>query len=444
MVRVLFRWMPIVVLMLGAAAADRDWPQFRGPQASGIGSGDPVTEWNGETGKGVLWKAPIPGLGFSSPVVSGNRIFLTSAVPATGSSKVRLGLYGDIGSVDGEPAQSFNVYCIDRRNGKILWTRTASSGVPKVKRHPKSTHANPSIATDGKHVAALFGSEGLYVYNVEGKLIWKKDLGLLDAGFFQVPTAQWGYASSPVIEDGVLLILADVQRDSFLAAFDVATGKELWRAARNDVPTWGTPAVTPYAGGGAAKQVVVNGWKQIAGYDFRTGKQLWTLAGGGDIPVPTPVHAGGLVFVTNAHGPGRPIYAIRTDAKGDISSGPGVEWKKDRAGNYMQTPLLVDGIGYFCFDNGVLTAYRLADGERLYQQRIGAGTAGFTSSPVAAGGRLYVTNEEGRTFVLGQGSEYKLVAENELGEQVMSSAAIIDGVIYIRGTRHLYAIGAKR
>lgn len=434
---------PVALPALAAALAfAANWPQFRGPEAAGVGDGDPPTEWNGESGRNIRWKTAIPGLGFSSPVLWGDRIFLTSAVPASGGASLKLGLYGDIKPVENEPAQSFNVYALDRRTGKILWTRTATQGVPKIKRHTKSTHANPTIATDGKHVAALFGSEGLYVYNPDGKLLWKKDLGLLDAGYFQVPSAQWGYSSSPVIADGVLFVLADVQKDSFLAAFDVRTGAQLWRTPRSDVPTFGTPSVLPYTGPGATRQVVVNGWKQIAGYDFKTGRQLWTLAGDGDIPVPTPVHAGGLVIITNAHGPGRPIYAIRTDAQGDLKESPAIAWKHGRAGNYMQTPLLSAGIGYFCFDNGVLSAYQLSTGERLYQQRLGAGNSGFSSSPVAAANRLYITSEDGQTFVLEQGPQFKQLAVNELGEQVMATAAISESVLYLRGTRHLYAIAA--
>jgi outer membrane protein assembly factor BamB len=433
-------------LTLGAAllAWDDHWPQFRGPSASGLGSGSAPVEWNGESGKSVLWKTEIPGLGFSSPVVWNDRIFLTSAVPASGSAAVKLGLYGDIQPVPDEPAQSFNVYCLDRKSGRILWTRTAASGVPKIKRHPKSSHANPTIATDGKHVVAFFGSEGLYVYDFAGKLLWKKDLGVLDSGFFMAPSAQWGFASSPVLREGKLLIQADVQKNSFLAAFDVKTGNQLWRTPRQDVPTFGSPAVVPYTANGASKlQVVVNGWKHIGGYDFETGKELWRLEGGGDIPVPTPVWANDLIIITNAHGPGRPIYAIRTDGSGDLKDSNAIAWKHDRAGNYMQTPLLHDGIGYFCFDNGVLSAYQLSTGERLFQQRLGAGRAGFTSSPVASGGRLYITNEEGHTFVLALGREYKLLAENDLGEQVMASPAVSAGVLFLRGTQHLYAIGHK-
>ncbi len=421
--------------------ADSNWPQFRGPDATGVASGTPPVEWNGETGKNVLWKTEIPGLGHSSPIIWGDKIFVTSAVSETEAS-LKVGLYGDIGSVKGEGAQKFNVYCIDRKNGKILWERTATSGVPKIMRHPKSTHASPTPATDGKHVIVSFGSEGLFAYDLNGKLLWKKDFGVLDSGFYMVPDAQWGFASSPVLHDGVVIIQADVQKNSFVGAFDADSGKELWRTPRNDVPTFGTPAVVPYAGGGS--QVVVNGWHHIAGYDFKTGKELWMLKGGGDIPVPTPVFSDGVVVITNAHGQARPIYAIKTDASGDITENKDAfAWTIDRAGNYMQTPLLDKGLGYFCYDNGILTVYQMKTGEKLYQQRLGGGTSGFTSSAVSAGDRLYITNEEGHTFVLAKGNEYKVLGENDLGETVMASGAISGDVLYLRGRKHLFALGSK-
>ena len=310
----------LVLLAMAAFAADSNWPQFRGPSGSGVGTGSPPSEWNVESGKNILWKTAIPGLGHSSPVIWGDRIFLTSAVPASGEAQLKVGLYGDITPVKGEGEQSFRVYCLDRKNGKILWERTATSGQPKTMRHPKSTHANPTVATDGKRVLAFFGSEGLYAYDPNGELLWKKDFGTLDAAFYMVPSAQFGFASSPVIFEDTVIILADVMKNSFLAALDVRTGKELWRTPRSDVPTWGTPAVVPYTAGDAKGwQVVVNGWKHTGGYDLKTGKELWMLKGGGDIPVPTPVFLDGLVVITSAHGQARPIYAIRTDASGDLT-----------------------------------------------------------------------------------------------------------------------------
>ena len=430
---------------MAGLAADTNWPQFRGPSGGGMGSGTPVIEWNAESGKNILWKTAIPGLGHSSPVVWGDRIFLTSAVPATGAAQLKVGLYGDITPLKGEPAQSFRVFCLDRKSGRILWEKAAASGVPKIMRHPKSTHANPTPATDGKYLVAFFGSEGLFTYDLNGELLWKKDFGTLDSGFYIVPEAQWGFASSPVIFANMVIIQADVQKNSFVAAFDLRTGKELWRTPRADVPTFGTPAVVPYTGGGAGDwQVVVNGWKHIGGYDAKTGRELWKLQGGGDIPVPSPVYLDGVVVITSAHGQDRPIYAIRTNAAGVIAKdSPAMAWSQDRAGNYMQTPLLQGGLGYFCLDNGALTVYQLATGERLYQRRLGGGSSGFTSSPVAAGSQLYITDEEGHTYVLALGREYKVLAENDLGETVMATPAISDGVVYIRGGKHLFAIGAK-
>lgn len=425
--------------------ADSNWPQFRGPSAGGVAAGSPPIEWNGESGKNILWKTEIPGLGHSSPVIWGDRVFVTSAVPERGESTLKVGLYGDITPVKGEGTQAFNAYCIDRKSGKILWQQTASGGQPKIMRHPKSTHANPTPATDGKHLVVFFGSEGLYTYDLNGKLLWKKDFGVLDSGYYVVPDAQWGFASSPIIHDNMVIIQADVQKNSFLAALDIDTGKELWRTPRTDAPTFGTPAIAPYTAGGAkGLQVVVNGWKHIGGYDLKTGKELWMLKGGGDIPVPTPVFLDGLIVITNAHGSVRPIYAIRTDAVGEITdSRSGLAWSVDRAGNYMQTPLLHGGLAYFCFDNGVLSVYQLATGERLYQQRLGGGSSGFTSSPVAAGDHLYITNEEGETYVMSLGREYKALAHNELGETVMASPAISGDVLYIRGRKHLFAVAAK-
>ncbi len=435
----------ICILAVAAWAADTNWPQFRGPSAGGVGAGAPPVEWNAASGKNILWKTAIPGLGHSSPVVWGERIFLTSAVPATGEASLKVGLYGDVTSVKGEPAQTFKVYCLDRRSGKILWEQTAVSGRPKIMRHPKSTHANPTPATDGAYLVVFFGSEGLLAYDLNGKLLWKKDFGVLDAGFYTAPEAQWGFASSPVIFENTVIIQADVQKNSFLAALEAGSGKELWRVSRNDVPAFSTPTVMPYTARGAEGwQVVVNGWRHIGGYDLKTGRELWKLQGVGDIPVPTPVFLDGLAVITNAHGQGRPIFAIRTDAAGDLTKNPAaIAWTQERAGNYTQTPLLHSGLGYFCFDNGVLTVYRLATGERLYQQRLGGGASGFSSSPVAAGGRLYITNEEGHSFVLALGSQYRLLAENDLGETVMATPAISGDVLYIRSARRLFAIGTK-
>jgi outer membrane protein assembly factor BamB len=439
-----------VALAASAAAARSslprpgvDWPGFRGIQASGVSDGKKVpAEWNVPAGRNVRWRVAVPGLSHSSPVVWGDRLCVTTAVSGK-DDPLRVGLYGDIASVDDSTPHEWRVLCYDKRTGRPLWDRTAAQGVPRVKRHTKATQANSTPAVDERHVAALFGAEGLYVYDARGTLLWKKDLGVLDAGFFRFPGAQWGHGSSPVIHDGKLLVLADVQKDSFLAAFDLASGRELWRTPRADVPTWGSPTV--HVEGGRA-QVVVNGWKHIGGYDLATGRELWKMSGLGDIPVPTPVAGQGLFFITNAHGGGAPIYAVRTSASGDVSLGADqtanahVAWSQPRDGAYMQTPVVYNGQLYVCRDNGVLSVFEAATGKQLYQTRLSEGT-GYTASAVAADGKLYFTSEEGEVHVVRAGPAFELLARNPLGEVTLATPAVSEGVLYFRTRGHLVAVG---
>src|SRR5688572_16014926 len=260
-----------------------DWPQFRGIRAGGVDDKHPSPlTWNVEKKQGVAWKTPIPGLGLASPVVWGNSVYLATAISGKTDSKLRIGYYGDIASVSDETSHEWRVYCLDKKTGAIKWQQTAITGVPKIKRHEKSTHANSTLATDGQRIIAFFGSEGLYAFDMKGKQLWKKDLGVLDAGFFRVPEAQWGTASSPIVHDGVVVVQADVQKGSFLAAFDAGTGREIWRVPRNDVPTWSTPTVHQVNG---RTQLIVNGMRHIGAYDFKTGEEIWKLKGLGDIPV---------------------------------------------------------------------------------------------------------------------------------------------------------------
>lgn len=436
------------VLARGAAEEPQQhWPRFRGPNTSGIAEGRALpVHWSVARGEGVLWRTPVPGLAHSSPVVWGDSVFVTSAVGASGEAPLKVGLYGDIEAVPTEPVQRFVVYRIDRRSGRVVWERTAHEGVPRQPRHPKATHANSTPATDGERVVALFGSEGLYCYDVEGKLLWKRDLGLLDAGFFQAPGAKWGFASSPIVHDGVVYLQVDVLNDSYVAALDLETGRDLWRTPRRDVPTWTTPTLHR---DGDRTLLLVNGWKHIGGYDASNGREIWRLHGAGDIPVPAPVVAHGLAFFTSAHGPGSPIYAVRLDAQGDVSLAAGeatnrhVAWSVERGGAYMQTPLVYGDHLYTCRDNGVLTCYRARTGERLYQERLGGGGAGFTASPVAGDGKLYFTSEEGDVYVVAAGPRFELLARNALGETTLATPAIAQGTLLFRTRSHLVAVGAR-
>jgi outer membrane protein assembly factor BamB len=428
-----------------AAEPDQNWPRFRGAHARGVADGQTTpTRWSVESGEGILWRTPVPGLAHSSPVVWGDSIFLTTAVSETGGSFLKVGLYGSIDPVPDEGPHRFVVYRIDKRTGKILWERAAFEGTPRRPRHPKSTLANSTPATDGRKVVAFFGSEGLYCYDMEGTLLWKKDFGPLDAAFFMAPGAQWGFASSPVIHDGVVYIQCDVLNDPFLAAFDLESGEQIWRTPRDDVPTWSTPTVHE---SGGRTLLLVNGWKHAGGYDAATGKEIWRLGGGGDIPVPGPVVAHDLVFITNAHGSDSPIYAVRLDATGDISLDGGatssrfIAWSVPRGGAYMQTPLVYGDYLYNCRDNGVLSVYDARTGDRQYQVRLGGGGGGFTASPVAADGKVYFTSEEGDVYVVKAGPKHELLATNALDDVTMASPAISEGTIYFRTRTHLVAVG---
>ena len=450
---------PVWGLMIGAAllsagaraaSAPRpgiDWPQFRGISAAGISEGKPTpTEWNVPNGKNVVWKATVPGLGLSSPVVWGDQLFVSTAISGKKDATIRPGLYGDIESVQDDTPHEWRVYCLNKKTGAIVWQRTAHTGVPKIKRHTKNSHANSTLATDGQRIVAFFGSEGVYAYDLTGKPLWRKDLGVLDAGFYMVPEAQWETGSSPIIHDGVVIIQADVQKGSFLAAFDVKDGRELWRVARTDVPTWGTPTVHLVKG---QPQVIVNGMRHVGAYDLKTGKEIWKLSGGGDIPVPTPVVSDGLIYITNAHGKMSPVYAIRDTASGDISlaegatSNAGVAWSTPRDGGYMCTPLAYRGLVYIVRYNGVVTVFDAKTGERKYQERLAGGTAAFTASPIANDGKVYMANEDGQVFVIKAGPMYELMALNEMGSSVLATPAISEGRLLFRTQRELIAIGLQ-
>ena len=430
-----------------AATAPRpgvDWPQFRGIRAGGTADGFSVpTTWNVAEGKGIAWKVAIPGLGHSSPVVWGDQIFLTTAISGQKEAGLKVGLYGDIAPVQDDTPHEWRVYALDKKTGAIRWQHTAHTGVPKIKRHTKATHANSTVATDGQYLVAFFGSEGLYGYDVKGKPLWKKDLGVLDAGFYMVPQAQWETGSSPVIHDGLVVVQADVRKGSFIAAFDVKNGNEVWRVARNDVPTWSTPTVHEVNG---RTQLIVNGMRHVGAYDFKTGREIWKLSGGGDIPVPTPVVSGGLVYITNAHGPMSPVYAIRDTATGDISlpsdasSNEHVVWSTPRDGGYMCTPLVYRGLLYIVKYNGVLNVFDARRGERKFQQRLAGATSAFTASPVANDGKVFFASEDGQVFVAKAGPVWEQLAMNEMGESVLATPAISEGALLVRTQGHVMSI----
>jgi outer membrane protein assembly factor BamB len=443
-------------LLLGALwlasglAASANWPQYRGPRASGLDDSAALpTKWNVETGENLRWKTDIPGLAHSSPIVWGDRVYVATAVNSAGRSDLKVGLYGNIEAAKDDAPHQWRLLALDKATGKIVWNVLGHEGVPKIPRHTKATHCNSTPATDGSRIVAIFGSEGLFCFDAkDGKLVWKKDLGPMDAGYFQMPTAQWGFASSPIIHEGKVIVQCDVQKGSFLAVFDLADGKEVWRTERKDVPTWSTPAVVQAAG---RTQIAVNGWHHTGGYDFATGKELWKLDGGGDIPVPTPIAAGDLIYFTSAHGRSAPMRAIRADASGDITPDnsdwkhPSIAWNHDRRGNYMQTPILIGASIFACKDNALLTCFDARTGDVRFSERLSSNSAeGFTSSPVSDGRHVYFTSELGNVVVVPVAEKFSIAATNTLGETCLSTPAVSGGALFFRTRDKLVAIAAKR
>ncbi len=423
-----------------------NWPGFRGHNADGIAENysTPVF-WNLDSSKNIKWKIEIPGLGHSSPIVWGDKLFITTAISGMENPELKVGLYGSIEPVEDETVHQWKVFCLDKNSGKIFWEQTSFTGIPKVKRHPKATHANSTPVTDGKYVVAFYGSEGLYCYDMDGKLIWQKDFGVLDSGYFRELSAQWGFASSPIIHDGVVVVQCDVQENSFLAALDIKNGKEIWRTLRDEYPTWGTPTISTQKN---KTQIIVNGFKHIGGYDFKTGKEIWKISGGGDIPVPTPIIAFDMVFINSAHGRMSPIYAIKLDAEGDISlkgedsSNDYIKWSVRRGGAYMQTPLVYGDYLYNLAGNGLLSCFRAKTGEVIYKEKVGQMDS-FSASGVAADGKLYFPSEKGNVYVVKAGTKFELLSTNNMNDVCMATPAISEGVVFVRTHHYLVAASEK-
>ncbi|HET8648247.1 MAG TPA: PQQ-binding-like beta-propeller repeat protein, partial [Vicinamibacteria bacterium] len=425
-----------------ARTAARPWPSFRGEGASGIADGQGVpTVWNVARGENVRFKTPVPGLALSSPIVFGDRIFITTSVSSAGDTTFRTGLYGDGDSVDDLSEHSYRLLALNTRTGAIVWDREVHRGRPTVKRHLKSSQANATPVTDGRRVVVMFGTVGvLAAYDLEGKPLWRRDLGVIEANDPQAGAAQWGHASSPILYRDLVIVQADRVKDSFLAAFRADSGEPAWRVTRDEPSTWSTPNVVKAASG---DELVTNGQK-VRAYDPLTGRLLWTLGPNSEVVVATPVVAEGLALVTAGYPPVRPVYAVRPGHRGDLSLPEGqrasaaVAWSHARGGTYIPTPIAYQGHFYTVNNNGVLTAYRLATGEQVYQTRLPLGS--YAASPVAADGRLYFASETGEVHVLRAGADYQLLTTNAMDEVVMATPAVSDGLLVIRTLKHVVGI----
>jgi outer membrane protein assembly factor BamB len=430
------------------SAASSDWPAFRGPSASGVAEGQNLPDlWDGVKGTNIRWKIPVRGLAHSSPIVSGDRVFVTSAVSSRPDATFKPGLYGEGTASEDRTEQQWTVAAIDRRTGRIVWSRTAYKGVPKEKRHIKATYANATPATNGRIVVAFFGSQGLYAFDMNGKPLWQKDLGVLNTGAYDLPEYEWGTASSPIIYKNLVIVQCDTQSESFVLAADAATGKTVWKTVRTELPSWGTPTIYQPPGGGPA-ELVTNASNFVRGYDPETGREKWRLGRSSKITAPTPIFSKDLVIVASGRAPERPIFAIRPGGEGDITPAVGqttsshVRWSRTGRGSYMPTPLIYDGLLYVLGNAGLFDAYDLESGEDVYRQRIEHGGSGFSASPVAADGKIFLSSEDGDIFVVRSGRTFELIAKNAMGEPLMATPAISGGTLLIRGERHLFAIAS--
>ena len=435
------------VALPSPAPAAGSWPSFRGRRASGVADGTNLPDtWDGAKGTNILWKAALPGLAHSSPVVWGDQLFVTTAISSKADAMFKPGLYGEGTASEDRSRHTWAILAFDKTNGKLLWKRDAYVGEPREKRHIKSTYASATPATNGRIVVAYFGSQGLHAYDVTGRFLWKVDLGRMDVGAYDIPSYEWGTASSPIIWEDLVILQVDTQVDSFLIAFRAATGETAWKSDREELPSWGTPTVASTAAGPV---LVTNASNFIRAYDPRTGRELWRLGGSSKITAPTPIFDDGVFVVASGRAPERPIFVIRPGAQGNITLRDGqtssdvVLWSKTGRGSYMPTPLSYKGILYVLANNGLLDAYNLKTGEEIYRQRLSTVGDGFSASPVAADDRLYLSNEDGDIIVASAGREFKQIAVNSMGDLLMATPALSDGAMYVRTARQLFAVGRK-
>ena len=412
---------PYFALEAQQAPGERFWPQWRGPHASGVSrSATPPLEWS--ESKNVRWKAELPGRGASTPVVWGDRVFVSTAVPTGGAGQ--------------RTQHRFLVMAFNRKDGKVVWQHTAREEAPHEGTHQEfGTMASASAVTDGQHVIASFESRGIYALDMNGKLVWEKDLG------DKTMRNEFGEGSSPALYKDKLFVVWDHQGESFIVALNKATGAELWRSKRDEIDSWATPLVVEHSG---RAQVITGAMRRVRAYDADTGAIVWETSGLTMNPIPSPVTADGLVFLMSGFR-GNSLKAIRyADAKGDITGTPNVVWSLDRDTPYVPSPLLYDGILYFLkSNNGLLSAFEAKTGKPLYQaQRIEAVPNVF-ASPVGAAGRVYLLGQQGTGVVLKHGPAVEVLATNTLNDKFDASPALVDGEMYLRGYKTLYCVAEK-
>jgi outer membrane protein assembly factor BamB/dienelactone hydrolase len=417
-----------------------NWPRFRGPNADGVAADDPRLPDTWSKKDNLKWVADVPGWGLSCPVVVGDKVFLTTVVSDGEKAAPKKGLYMGLGVR--KPAQGVHhwlVYCFDLKSGKELWKREAHAGEPKVPRHPKSSYAAETPATDGERLYVLFGDLGLYCYDLDGKLLWSHKIEPKRTFF------DYGAAASPVVHDGQVFLLYDNQQDSYLASFDAANGKQRWRTERDEKSTWATPFIWQNK---QRTEIVVCGKRKNRSYDL-AGKLLWEFDGRmSNLVIPSPFAANDLLYIASGYvgDSRRPVFAIKPGATGDVSLKDGetsnefIAWFLPRGGPYNPSPIVYGKYYYTLFDFGYLTCHDAATGKEIYgKQRFPAG-ATFTASPWAYNGKLFFLSEDGKTLVVKAGPEFQILHENDLDELSLATPAVSQGHLLIRTASRLYCL----
>ena len=416
-----------------------NWHQWRGPNASGLApNGSPPLRWDESTN--VKWKVEIPGTGSSTPIVWGNQIFTLTAIktdrkPKTTEQPVDKDPNERGGFRMSTPTSTtiyeFVILCLDRETGETIWQKVANEEVPHEGHHPSHGYASASPTTDGQYLYASFGSRGIFCYDLDGNLNWKRDLGDMRTkiGF--------GEGTSPVIHSDSLIVNWDHEGDSYIACLDAKTGDEKWRVDRDEDTTWATPLVVEHSG---ATQVVTNARNRTRSYDLASGKLMWECGGQAGNPIPSPVTLDGMVYCMTGFR-GFALHAIPLDTKGDITDSDEIAWRRDDAAPYVASPLLYDDLLYFTKERtGILFCVNAKNGEVHYANKRLPGINMLYASLVGAAGKIYIAGRDGTTVVLKHGREYEILGTNQLEEGIDASPVIVGTQLFLRGQKHLYCI----
>jgi outer membrane protein assembly factor BamB len=420
----------------GVGPEETYWPYWRGPAADGMAVGDAPLRWTDT--QNVRWKVEIPGLGNSSPIVWGDQIFVTTAIktgtlPPGESSAPPTGAMSFRGPSGPQAEHRFDVIALDRKTGKVLWQRTATTAMPHEGAHQTyGSFASNSPVTDGKRVYAFFGSRGMYCYDLKGTLIWQKNFGVQ----MRMRMA-FGEGMAPVLAGDRIILVFDHEGESFIVALDKVSGKEVWRVSRDEKTNWAAPLVVDYKG---RKQVVVSASGKVRSYDLADGRLIWECAGLGMNTIPQPVRQDEMVFVMSGYNNPR-LMAIRLGREGDLTGSDAIVWSQTRGNSYTPSPVIYDNKLYVLTDTGMLSCYNARTGEPYYQQVRLPKTYSFKSSPVGANGKLYLASENEDVIVLRMGETFEVLATNTMPDQVfIATPAITGGEIFLRSKTRLYCI----